>query len=306
MDAVSPDVMIHGVSRVREPEDGRALRTTTRTSYWHIRHCAIALTLVLSLLLQSGCGLTGQKDAGLPGRHSLRADQLVVLSDFKLPSKHPLIQDLVKLRSQVSEALQLPLKTEDVVVYLFSDELAYHQYIQTAHPGLPSRRAYFIATPKELAVYTYWGDRIQEDLRHEYTHGLLHACLQTVPLWFDEGLAEYFEVAGAKPGGIQPDYAHRLTLAIQNGWRPDLQRLERLEKIEQMQRADYREAWAWIHFLNHSSPETRQLLLDYIHDLQSDTTAEPLSQRLTREFPSFDARILSYLGGLNTFRHGTG
>ncbi len=254
----------------------------------------------------AGCHLTSKKEVGLPARHSLRADQLVVLSDFKLPSKHPLIEDLVKLRTQVSKVLQLPLKTEDVVVYLFSDELAYHQYIQTAHPGLPSRRAYFIATPKELAVYTYWGDRIQEDLRHEYTHGLLHACLQSVPLWFDEGLAEYFEVAGEKPGGIQPDYAHRLTRGIQNGWRPDLERLEKLEKTEQMQRADYREAWAWVHFLNHSSPETRQIMLDYLRELQSNTNPEPLSKRLDREIPAFEDRFLSYLAGLNTFRHGVG
>lgn len=254
----------------------------------------------------AGCHLASKKEVGLPARHSLRADQLVVLSDFKLPSKHPLIEDLVKLRTQVSKALQLPLKTEDVVVYLFSDELAYHQYIQTAHPGLPSRRAYFIATPKELAVYTYWGDRIQEDLRHEYTHGLLHACLQSVPLWFDEGLAEYFEVAGEKPGGIQPDYAHRLTRGIQNGWRPDLERLEKLEKTEQMQRADYREAWAWVHFLNHSSPETRQIMLDYLRELQSNTNPEPLSKRLDREIPAFEDRFLSYLAGLNTFRHGVG
>ncbi|MES2793852.1 MAG: hypothetical protein V4719_29840 [Planctomycetota bacterium] len=281
----------------------RVASLSSRVPLWRMVLIAVVCGVGITL---SGCHLSGKKEAGLPGRHSLRADQLVVLSDFKLPAKHPLIEDLVKLRTQVSTTLKLPLKTEDVVVYLFSDELAYHQYIQTAHPGLPSRRAYFIATPKELAVYTYWGDRIQEDLRHEYTHGLLHACLQSVPLWFDEGLAEYFEVAGDKPGGIQPDYAHRLTLGIQNGWRPDLERLEKLEKTEQMQRADYREAWAWVHFLNHSSPETRQILLDYLHDLQSIAKPEPLSKRLSRDIPSFEERFLSYLAGLNTFRHGVG
>lgn len=281
----------------------RVASLSSRVPSWRMVLIAVVCGVGITL---SGCHLSGKKEAGLPGRHSLRADQLVVLSDFKLPAKHPLIEDLVKLRTQVSTTLKLPLKTEDVVVYLFSDELAYHQYIQTAHPGLPSRRAYFIATPKELAVYTYWGDRIQEDLRHEYTHGLLHACLQSVPLWFDEGLAEYFEVAGDMPGGIQPDYAHRLTLGIQNGWRPDLERLEKLEKTEQMQRADYREAWAWVHFLNHSSPETRQILLDYLHDLQSIAKPEPLSKRLSRDIPSFEERFLSYLAGLNTFRHGVG
>ena len=43
-------------------------------------------------------------------------------------------------------------------------------------------------------VYTYWGNRIQQDLRHELTHAILHSVLKDVPLWLDEGLAEYFEV----------------------------------------------------------------------------------------------------------------
>jgi hypothetical protein len=271
-----------------------------RRTSWTSR--AVVLWLCL-LSMVGGCHLSGKKDLGLPGRHSLRADQLVVLSDFKLQENHPLIQDLVKLRSQVSRVLRLPLKTEDVTVYLFSDELTYHQYLQTAHPGLPSRRAYFIATEAELAVYTYWGERIQEDLRHEYTHGLLHAGLKTVPLWLDEGLAEYFEVAGPRPGNIQPDYVRRLNLAVQNGWRPDLTRLEALDKIELMHRAEYRESWGWVHFMLHSSPETRQVLLEYVHELQNDRNPEPISQRLAREIPVCEARMLSYLAGLNTYSH---
>ena len=47
---------------------------------------------------------------------------------------------------------------------------------------------------EDLLVYTYWGDRIQQDLRHELTHALLHSVLKDVPLWLDEGLAEYFEM----------------------------------------------------------------------------------------------------------------
>ena len=243
---------------------------------------------------------TRKQEVGLPGRHSIRSEQLLVLSDFKLPAAHPLIADLVKLRRQVSDVLQLPVRSEDVIVYLFSDELTYHQYIQSAHPGLPSRRAYFIATPQELAVYTYWGERVQEDLRHEYTHGLLHACYDHVPLWLDEGLAEYFEVAGEEPGQIQPDAVQRLATAMSNGWHPDLERLEKLEKVEQMQRADYREAWAWMHFCLHSSEDTRQILLTYLQDLHASPTPEPLSVRIARDYPEHGERFRAYVATLQS------
>ncbi len=149
-----------------------------------------------------GCRQARQTKPALitpPAKHSVRSERLLVQSDFQLPKDHALITDLIRLRGQVSESLQLPEQQKEVVVYLFTSELEYTQFLDATYPGLPKRRAYFVGTPRELAVYTYWGKRIQEDLRHEYTHGLLHACLKEVPLWLDEGLAEYFEISGPNP-----------------------------------------------------------------------------------------------------------
>lgn len=261
---------------------------------------------VLVLLLLSGCLATGRKSVHLPERHTLKSEQLVVLSDFKLPQDHPLLDDLAALRAQVSESLSLDLNGDAVKIYLFRDEMEYHKYLQTAHPGLPSRRAYFISSKGELAVYTYWGERIQEDLRHEYTHGLLHSALLDVPLWIDEGLAEYFEVIGPKSGTINPEYAERLSKAIQNGWEPDLSRLESLEKVDQMQRADYREAWAWVHFMLHHTPDTRQILLSYVSELKGNRKPEVLSLRLKKELPEYEERFLSYVSTLRLQHAGDG
>ena len=247
----------------------------------------------------AGCQ-TPQRPIARPARHSIRSEQLLILSDFKLDKEHPLIQDLIALRGQVARTLALPKQKEEVVVYLFSTESAYHNFLDTAYPGLPRRRAYFVGTPRELAVYTYWGDRIQEDLRHEYTHGLLHACLKSVPLWIDEGLAEYFEVVGPKPGTVNTEYAQRLSASLANGWRPDMKRLERLDEFSQMQRIDYQESWSWVHYMLHTTPETREALLSYLADLQHSTSPEPLSDRLAKADPYVSSRVLSYLASLNT------
>src|SRR5262249_39912131 len=136
-----------------------------------------------------GCITARPTRIALPARNSIKSDQLLVVSDFKLAKDNPLIADLKQLRHQVHETLHLPLGSKQVTVYLFTNDVEYTQYLQTRFPGYPPRRAYFIQTPgKELAVYTWWGERIQEDLRHEFTHGLLHASLESVPLWLDEGL----------------------------------------------------------------------------------------------------------------------
>jgi len=251
-----------------------------------------------------GAGCSGTKYThriGLPQTHTLKAEQLQLYSDIKIEKEHPVIQDLQRLRLQMAETLDLPLGTKPVVVYLFSNELEYKQYLDTKFPGFPKRRAYFIETAgKDLSVYTWWGDQIGEDLRHEYTHGLLHASLTNVPLWLDEGLAEYFEVGGSIPGQINNEHAQLLASDVQRGaWRPDLARLEYLEEVKDMARADYREAWAWVHFMMHSSPDTRQVLLEYLQELRTNPNPGPLRDRLVAIAPHLDQRMLGYVASLN-------
>lgn len=254
--------------------------------------------LILSIV-QLGCRSMRPDVARLPVKHSVRSDQLQVISDIELKKNHPLIQDLMQLRRDVARELQLPLEGRDVVVYVFADKAKYQQYLNETYPGLPPRRAYFVGTPRELAVYTFWGTSIQEDLRHEFTHGLLHAQLKDVPLWLDEGLAEYFEIPNDTPNAVHREYPRQLSTAITNGWQPDLDRLESLQDVAQMQRADYQEAWAWVHFLLHGSDDSRQLLIDYLQELRDNPHPTALSVRLNDTLPEAHARYLTHVASLN-------
>jgi hypothetical protein len=254
----------------------------------------IALALVLA---GAGCATSPVPPAGLPAQYSVKSDQLLVLSDFKLTPQDPLILELQQMRRDVYNELLIPEQDRRVVVYLFTDEARYAGYMKSTYPDLPPRRAFFIGSPAELAVYAFWGDQVRVDLRHEYTHGLLHASLKHVPLWLDEGIAEYFEVPDAGPQRINVEHAQRLTTAVQNGWRPDLRRLEAIESVNQMHRLDYQEAWAWVHFLMHESPETRSLLLGYIETLQSGSEPGSLARIVEQNLPHADQRLLGYVSG---------
>lgn len=260
---------------------------------------ALFVCALLGMMTIAGCRMTSRADTvGLPTRHSVKSDQLMIQSDVKLPKDHPLLKDLESLRGMISETLDLPVQEQPVKVYLFGDETRYSQYLQATYPNLPPRRAYFVGTSQELAVYTFWGERIQEDLRHEYTHGVLHASLKDVPLWLDEGLAEYFEVA-EPPIGFNRDYVQRMRSALHDGWRPDLDRLESLEAVGDMKKPDYFESWAWVHFMLEDSPDSRGVLVDYLRELR--TTARPgrLSARLRKDLPDADARFLAHCATLS-------
>lgn len=244
----------------------------------------------------AGCGAVPTFQDGLPRKAVVRGNGWEIRSDVKLGRGSSVKPELDALRDRVEAALHLPPSGREVVVYLFRDEDRYRETMAERYPNLPARRAFFIATPGELAVYAFHGDRVSEDLRHECTHGLLHAALGEVPLWLDEGVAEFFEVDPADPRLINKEHARRLARSVADGWRPDLTRLEQLETVDQMQRADYQEAWAWVHWLM-STPDGREVLIESLHGLRT-ANPQPLSKVLSRTIPTAGHRLTSHIAGL--------
>jgi hypothetical protein len=237
---------------------------------------------------------------GTPGRFTHRVSQFVFLSDFEIQKNLPIFRELDNLQEQVYKELQLPGSNTIVRVFLFEDKERYERFMQLKHPDLPKRRAFFVAQPRrlggaeDLLVYTYWGDRIQQDLRHELTHALLHSVLKDVPLWLDEGLAEFFEVP---PGWNGVNLQHLEHLRGQTKF--DLDRLEQLMDVRHMNPAEYREAWAWTHLMLRSTPPARQTLVSYLQDLRANPRPGPLRPRLEKTFLNLDAALEQHLSSLS-------
>ena len=138
------------------------------------------------------------------------------------------------------------------------------------------------------------GDRLEEDLRHEATHALLHLALGDLPLWLDEGLAEYFEVPEGRHG-VNAEHLVRLPQDLASGWRPDLVKLEALKNVRQMAPRDYRESWAWVHYFLNDSKSGKAMLLAYLADLRTSPKAAPLSERLHAAGEEAGAPLIAHL-----------
>ena len=220
-----------------------------------------------------------------PSRYSFRIPPFVFLSDFEIDRDKPLFQELAKLRDQVYGELRLTSGRAAVQVYLFENKDRYDEYMHAAYPSLPARRAFFIQQQRalggtdDLMVYTSWGDRIQQDLRHELTHALLHSVIRDVPLWLDEGLAEYFELPPSEHG-INASHVETLRRDLGVTFQPDLDRLEKMKEVNEMKGPEYREAWLWTHWMLQSQPETKTVLLTYLQDLRKGNPGL-LAPRLT-------------------------
>jgi hypothetical protein len=215
-----------------------------------------------------------------PLESGIAQGQLVFHSDFPLPNKDGLVRDVVAEHDDVCRTLALPDTAEPIHVHLFRDHEQYAQFVKRHYPLVPQRRAFFLETDTRLAVYAQWSDRLGEDLRHEVAHGYLHAVLPNLPLWLDEGLAEYFEVPRGHEG-LNPPHVELLGELIEHeGWKPNLEKLETITDCAKMTQQHYAEAWAWVHFLLQSEPARRDLLQGYLADLRRHGTAEPFSLRL--------------------------
>jgi hypothetical protein len=135
---------------------------------------------------------------------------------------------------------------------------------------------------------------VAEDLRHEVSHGYLHAVAPGLPLWLDEGMAEFFEVPRGNTGLNWPHVELLADMMQHDGWQPNLKELELLSEAGQMDQRHYAEAWAWVYFLLNSDARSRQLLLSYVADLRQHGRVEPLSVRLASHYVEPERTLAEY------------
>lgn len=220
-----------------------------------------------------------------------QAEQFLCHADFSLAARQPLLAELVALQHDLSLVLGAQPPHEYIHLFLFQEKHTYQEYLQQYFPRVPYRRALFIKARGPGMVFAFAGADLEIDVRHECTHALLHAWLTgDLPLWLDEGLAEYFEVARGQRAADHPHHG-LIRVAYESGQPPRIEALEALSKVEEMGRAEYRDAWALVHFMLHGPPAAREELLSYLQILHKNEVSEPLSHRLRRRIPDLDRQL---------------
>ena len=208
----------------------------------------------------------------------------VCRAEFPLAGWEGLMGELSQLQGELVRELGIPPVQEQIEVYLFRDKRSYSRYLKRNFPQVPYRRALYLKSGGPGKVLAYWSPEIATDLRHECTHALLHAVLPVVPLWLDEGLAEYFEVPFQKRAFDNP-HLGTLRWNFRLGMTTSLESLEKKGDLSEMRQAEYRFAWAWVHFMLHGPREVHDELVRFLAAIQAHTPPGVLSQRLQWRLP---------------------
>jgi hypothetical protein len=216
---------------------------------------------------------------------------------FPLVGHEPLLSEMAPLEAELRRVLAVRPCKSPVYLHLMANEQQHNAYIAERFPEVPYRRALFIKQDGRSSVFAYLNDELAVDVRHECTHALLHADLPMVPLWLDEGLAEYFEVA--KPlRARQHPHLRPLKWDLRLGRIPSMVDLESKQRLEDLTARDYRFAWAWTHYMLHGPVAAHAELVTFLHDIRTNTAPGRLSDRIARAVPRVEQHLVAHFRNL--------
>lgn len=202
--------------------------------------------------------------------YEFHSENYIVHSDFS-PENTLLNRELNEVSVDIATLLEIPPPPQPIHIVLFGTQREYARYMQAYFPKLPKRRALFIQDRGPGMLFTHWHADIGVDLRHEMTHALINNR-RPLPLWLDEGLAEYFELD--RGSRIRPRKRIGEVLKhLNRGTITTIESLAKIESLEEFDDRDYLISWAWIHFLMHRNVHTRELLIRHLNDLRSERLA---------------------------------
>ncbi|MCS7237511.1 MAG: DUF1570 domain-containing protein [Thermoguttaceae bacterium] len=208
-------------------------------------------------------------------------------SEFPVDEVPGLREVFPRTEAELTQTLGIQPQGATVEVYLFSVERNYRQFLARHFPDVPYRRALYIRRDGRNVLLAYRSPQLLVDLRHECVHALLHAWLPYVPLWLDEGLAEYFE---QQPGRRAFEHPHLKLVRLQAflGRNPSLERLEALTDMAALGEREYRASWAWVHYLIHGPAEVNDEFRAYLQEIQAGNLPGPLAPRLRAKVNDLD------------------
>jgi len=232
---------------------------------------------------------------------------IVVQADFPLTEIEACMRDIEELQYDLTRYIGIPAPQEKIELCLFKNEKTYIAFLKKEFTNAPmDRPALFVKKDGPGILMVQRGPNLEVDLRHEMTHAILHASLRDIPIWLDEGLAKYYELPPGKRA-FGNEYLKSVRASTRRNIVPSLARLESLRTISEMGQQEYRDAWAWTHFLIHRSSETHHLLADYLQSLGKQPPHKnggPFSKKspgtATTKFPLLEPQLKEKIGSIRT------
>ena len=179
-------------------------------------------------------------------------------------------------------------------ITMFPDAASFHQYTE-ANTGLsnPNIGGYYSTLNNEAVTYTYPDDaRTMEVAKHESTHVIAMGIMGKLPLWLNEGLAEYFSKLTVRSQfsqvGVHEDWLQLARATVESGYPARFAEFLKLEPDDWRNANEanhYALAWSLVYYML-STPQGKQTLASIMQQM-AEQYCQPLdsAETLARSYP---------------------
>ena len=237
--------------------------------------------------LVGGCRLFGslmglsvaRTSAATSWPHEVQWGRFRFYGDRPLGEAKQWAEHLEELAGRMERDLELVGTEEPIAVMVLANQQILDRYLERYFPDVGGRRSIFLRHQDRSQVFVCRHPGLVEDLRHEVCHALLQLALPKLPVWIDEGIAEYYEVPSSS-SALHPVHGSRITWLVRLGHAPSLKAMERDSFDPGSSSGSYGDAWGWIHFLMTHSEASRRVLVDHLAAMHAGNDRMTLHQRL--------------------------
>lgn len=171
------------------------------------------------------------------------------------------------------------------IVLAFPDERSYRPFMPMANGRRVPVGGLFVAGPRGtyITLNLDAGDDAYRGIYHEYSHYLLRNVFGAAPLWFNEGLAEYYSTLEVSSDGRRAVIGKPVPQHVEllRERRLPLATLLSITAASPIYSSDtpersvmYAQSWAMVHHALHAQPRRRDALIDLAFKLAAGMTPE--------------------------------
>lgn len=262
---------------------------------------ALFLAIFLAALAAPAAALPRKNDSWI----QLKSPHFTLFSNASDRTARKIALDLERLRSALAQ-LNPDLKLGSPVptwIYVFKDTSSFAPY-RLVYQGRPrAGEGYFVVHPYGNHVVINADPRRDATLLiyHEYLHEVLANNYPGLPLWLNEGLAEYystFEVTGGGEAKVGLPILLHVAWLLDNGMIPLPKLLEMDTSSRDYNEGDrrgvfYAQSWALVHYLL-TKPEWRPRILEYLRGLASGRRRPDALQQTFGDLGTLERDLRAY------------
>ena len=240
---------------------------------------------------------------------ALRTDNFHVIGDVSAGHLRQVALRFEQFREVVTQLLPGALRagSPPVVVIVFPDARSYRPFMPLANGRAVPVDGFFVdgADVNYITMNGEAGEEAFPIVFHEFSHLLLSSAFPNAPLWFNEGLADYFSTFEVIGGGQRalvgkPVARHVALLRERRLTLPQLFAIGRESKAYNSDGLErsllYAQSWAVVHHARHAEPNRFDSLVWLARRLADGEGAEgSVSGTYAMSIDALDAEIQAYV-----------